>query len=191
MPKTPLMIRSSKMLVTAAMAFLFTLIVFGNVTDYPTNFAFVRHVLLMDTTFPDASIRSRAITSTDVQTACYLLIIATEALTAVLLWAGVICLLRRLTASPADFGRAKGVAVAGLTTGYLLWQAGIFAIGNEWFGMWMSREWNGVESVFRFVVMTLGALIFVSLPEAAHVDEVPGAGRRKWTAVTSWFKTKA
>ena len=29
----------------------------------------------------------------------------------------------------------------------------------------MSREWNGVEGAFRFLVMTLGVLIYVSLPD--------------------------
>jgi len=63
------------------------------------------------------------------------------------------------------FNRAKRAAVAGLTLGYLLWQVGLIAIGSEWFGMWMSHEWNGVEGAFRFLVMTLGVLIYVSLPD--------------------------
>ena len=32
-------------------------------------------------------------------------------------------------------------------------------------GMWMSPQWNGIPSAFRYLVMTLGALIFLSLPD--------------------------
>nr|WP_282565531.1 DUF2165 domain-containing protein [Paradevosia shaoguanensis] len=53
--------RLAKVACVAAMAFYATLVAFGNVTDYGTNFAFVEHVFRMDTIFPDATIRYRAI----------------------------------------------------------------------------------------------------------------------------------
>jgi predicted small integral membrane protein len=34
-------------------------------------------------------------------------------------------------------------------------------IGGEWFGMWQSKDWNGVPSAFRFDVVLLLVLIFV------------------------------
>ncbi|MDP9041719.1 MAG: DUF2165 domain-containing protein [Bacteroidota bacterium] len=37
------------------------LVVFGNITDYFTNFLFVEHVLKMDTTFPENHIHYRSI----------------------------------------------------------------------------------------------------------------------------------
>ena len=49
--------------------------------------------------------------------------------------------------------------------GFLLWQVGFIAIGGEWFGMWMSPQWNGIPSAFRYLVMTLGVMIFLSLPD--------------------------
>jgi predicted small integral membrane protein len=39
------------------------------------------------------------------------------------------------------------------------------AIGGEWFGMWMSEQWNGIESAFRFSALILGILILVALPD--------------------------
>ena len=48
-----LIARLSKTALVAAIAFLTTLVAFGNITDYETNWAFVRHVLSMDTIFPD------------------------------------------------------------------------------------------------------------------------------------------
>ena len=59
----------------------------------------------------------------------------------------------------------KRTAIAGLTVGFLLWQVGFMAIGGEWFGMWMSPQWNGIPSAFRDLVMTLGVIIFLSLPD--------------------------
>ena len=41
-----------KILLLAATAFYFTLVVFNNTTDFDSNYQFVRHVLMMDTTFP-------------------------------------------------------------------------------------------------------------------------------------------
>jgi len=39
------------------------------------------------------------------------------------------------------------------------------SIGGEWFGMWMSKEWNGIPSAFRFVIVILDVLIFLVIPE--------------------------
>ena len=67
--------------------------------------------------------------------------------------------------SKRRFNRAKTFAILGLTLGLLLWQVGFMSIGGEWFGMWQSKEWNGVPSAFRFVVVILGVLIFVAMPD--------------------------
>ncbi len=44
------------------------------------------------------------------------------------------------------------------------------SIGGEWFGMWQSKQWNGVPSAFRFVMVIVAVLIFVAMPdqELAH-----------------------
>ena len=54
-------IRLSKTAMVAAIAFFASLTAFGNITDYGTNWAFVQHVLSMDTIDPTATIRYRAI----------------------------------------------------------------------------------------------------------------------------------
>lgn len=51
-----MIIRLSKALLVCAIALFATLVAFGNITDYGSNFAFVRHVFMMDTIFPDATI---------------------------------------------------------------------------------------------------------------------------------------
>ena len=158
-------IRIAKIVTVAAIALFATLVAFGNVTDYDTNFQFVRHVLSMDTVFPSSTIRYRAVASPALHHAAYALIIAAEAAIAMLCWVGAWRLARCLRAGAATFNQAKTFAVAGLTLGFLLWNVGFMTIGGEWFGMWQSSQWNGVPSAFRFVVVILGALIFVALPD--------------------------
>lgn len=160
-----LVLRLAKVAGVAAMAFYATLVAFGNVTDYGTNFAFVEHVFRMDTIFPDATIRYRAIDVPWVWTAGYAAIIALEGLTAVLCWVGAGWMLRRLRGSAALFNRSKGWAIGGLAYGFLLWQVAFMSIGGEWFGMWQSQTWNGVASAARIFMMFIAVLIFVSLPD--------------------------
>jgi len=50
-----------------------------------------------------------------------------------------------------------------LTLGFLVWQVGFMSVGGEWFGMWMSKQWNGVPDAFRFFITILAVLIFLSL----------------------------
>jgi predicted small integral membrane protein len=160
-----LAIRAAKVITVAAIALFATLVAFGNITDYGTNFAFVRHVLSMDTVFPSSTITYRAITSPALHHAAYALIIATEAAIALLCWIGAVALLRQLRADAQAFNGAKTFAVLGLTLGFLLWQVGFMSIGGEWFGMWQSKDWNGVPSAFRFAIIILAVLILVAMPD--------------------------
>jgi predicted small integral membrane protein len=160
-----LALRAAKAVTVAAVALFATLVAFGNITDYGTNFAFVQHVLTMDTIFPSSTIKYRAIANPTLHHAAYALIIAVEIAVAVLCWAGAFMLARCLRAEAGSFARAKTFAVLGLSLGFLLWQVGFMSIGGEWFGMWQSAQWNGVPSAFRFVMVILGVLIFVALPD--------------------------
>src|SRR5262249_17899407 len=110
-----LIMRVAKVAMVAAIAAFATLVAFGNITDYGTNFTFVQHVLSMDSVFPNATITYRAITRPALHHAAYAIIIAAEALTAVLCWIGALALLRRLRKPAPAFNRAKAWAVVGLT----------------------------------------------------------------------------
>jgi predicted small integral membrane protein len=158
-------VRLSKIVLVAALALTCTLVVFGNVVDPSVNLSFVQHVLSMDTVLPGSGVADRSITNPTLQRAAFGLIVAGEALTALLLWLGALLMLIRLRSTADIFGRARSWAIAGLSIGFLVWQAGFLGIGGEWFGMWMSKEWNGQESAFRFAMTVLGVLIYVSLPE--------------------------
>jgi predicted small integral membrane protein len=163
------MIRLAKIAVIAALAAFALLVAYNNIVDYDSNYQFVRHVLSMDTIFPDSALRSRAIDSEAMWRAAYGLIIATEALTGSLLALGAVVLLGRLTAPGKTFNQAKLWAVAGLTVGFCLWFFGFVAIGGEYFAMWQSKLWNGQDASFRIAGAMLAALIFVSLPDGEIV----------------------
>src|SRR5690606_23895307 len=153
-----MLVRYSKILLVAALALFASLVAFGNITDYGSNFALVHHVLLMDTIFPTATIKYRAIDSVVLHHAAYIFIIALETLTAILCWWGAGRLLGNVRAPGAEFNRAKNIAIVGLTLGFLVWQVGFMSIGGEWFGMWMSQQWNGVPDAFRFFI-TIGVVL--------------------------------
>jgi predicted small integral membrane protein len=157
--------RLSKIVSMAMITLWLALVAFGNITDYGSNLVFVQHVLAMDSIFPDAAIHYRAIHSPLLQHAAYVLIIATETLAAGLCGIGTWRMARARRAPAAAFHRAKRPAIAGLTLGLLLWLGGFMAIGGEWFGMWMSSQWNGLASAFRFVVVLFAALIFLGQRE--------------------------
>ena len=164
--KSPAMLlRIAKTAMVAAIAVLFSIVAFGNITDYGTNFAFVQHVLSMDTLFPTTTITYRAITSPALHRLAYAAIIATEIAIALLCWLGALALLRELYAPAERFNRAKPFAIAGLTLGFLLYQFGFITIGGEWFGMWMSQQWNGAPDAFRYLTTLILILIFVAMPE--------------------------
>jgi predicted small integral membrane protein len=154
-------LRVAKIILVAAVAFIYTLIVFNNMTDYGSNYQFVHHVLLMDTTFPGNQLMWRAIHPPIIQTAFYDGIICWEALTMVFTWLGVVQLSRALRSSSADFNSAKRLSIAALTLGMLLWFVAFISVGGEWFLMWQSKLWNGQEAAFR--MFTVIGIVFVLL----------------------------
>ncbi len=164
-----LILRWSKCTCVAAVALYASLVAFGNLSDYGSNLAFVQHVLAMDTIFADSTIRWRAIEQPALQHLAYAAIIAGEAITAGLCWFGAWRMWRQRHAAAARFQHAKGWAIGGLTLGFVVWQVGFMSIGGEWFGMWMSSQWNGSESAFRCFMLILCVLIFVSLRDDEFV----------------------
>ncbi|MFF4659370.1 DUF2165 domain-containing protein [Streptomyces sp. NPDC001381] len=153
-------------LLTGTVALYIALVAFGNITDFGTNQQFVRHVLAMDDTFKDDDLMWRAVTSRGLQDAAYVAIIAWETVTAVVLAAGTWWWARR------DFVRARAFSTYGLLMLMLLFGAGFIAIGGEWFSMWQSDTWNGLEAatrVFLFsgVVLLVNHLPFTDGPKTA------------------------
>jgi predicted small integral membrane protein len=160
-----LAIRLAKIFCAAAISFYVALVAVGNLSDYWTNFAFLTKVLDMDAVPAASSIRWRAVTSPILHHTGYILIIATEIVTAALCALGASAMARQVRAKTQPFQAAKSKAIAGLTLGFLLYEGGFVAIGGEWFGMWQARDLDAVQSAFRVLMTMLGVLIFVSLKD--------------------------
>src|SRR5438105_1424366 len=158
-------IRIAKVIVVASLAVFALLVAFDNLTDYETNYAFVRHVLSMDTTFPGNALLYRSITSPALWQAGYALIILGEGLTGIALAAATVSLVRRLRSDGIRFDNAKRFVIIGAALGFLVWFFGFMVVGGEWFSMWQSPMWNGQEAAFRLYVTILAVLIFVNQPD--------------------------
>ncbi len=143
------------------------LVAFGNITDFPANQAFVQHVLAMDTTnfgAPagtglDPRVMWRAITSPGLQNAAYVGLIAWETVAGLVLATAVVARLRG-----SDPQRAQWLATAGLLMMLALFFGGFIVVGGEWFQMWRSTAWNGLDPAFRNTVIALATVALV------HID---------------------
>jgi predicted small integral membrane protein len=158
-------LRLAKILLVAAIALFYTLVVFNNTTDYTSNYEFVHHVLLMDSTFPGNHGLWRAIHPVLAHKLFYDGVIAWEIVTMVLCWSGCVQLLRVLRKNAAAFELAKRMAIIALTLSLLMWLVAFLTVGAEWFLMWQSKTWNGQEAAFRMFTVVGLVLILVALPE--------------------------
>lgn len=154
--------RAAKVLLLAGIGLFYALVVFNNVTDFNSNYEFVRHVLSMDSTFPGNHGMWRALPSARVHLVFYLAIIAWEAVNTVLLWWGVLRLARAFRGPASAFNAAKGMAIAAMTLSLLMWLVAFLSVGAEWFLMWQSHVWDGREEAFRmFAVVGLVMLMML------------------------------
>jgi len=152
-------LRVSKAVLVLAIAFFYTILVLNNITDYGSNYEFVRHVLMMDSTFPGNHLMWRAFSSPRVHTVFYIGIIAWESVTMVLCWWAGVRLLKSYRGDREQFDAALNVAVIALTTSLLMWLVAFLDVGGEWFLMWQSRIWNGQEEAFR--MFTIVGVVFL------------------------------
>jgi predicted small integral membrane protein len=146
---------------TATVALYMTLVAFGNITDFGTNQQFVQHVLSMDTTFKDPDLMWRAVESPTLHNAAYVAIIAWETLAASVLLAATWFWITGLRRNAYD--RARAASTVGLVMMLLLFGMGFLAIGGEWFAMWQSSDWNGLDAAARNVALAAFTLLLVHL----------------------------
>jgi predicted small integral membrane protein len=158
-------LRIAKMLMVFAVAGFYSFVVLNNTTDYDSNYQFVRHVLMMDSTFPANRGMWRALNSPAWHTFFYVSIIAWETITMILCWWGGLNLARALPGTAIAFNHAKRVAVAALTCALLMWLVAFLSVGGEWFLMWQSKSWNGQDAAFRTFTVVGIVLLLVAQPD--------------------------
>lgn len=132
---------------------LHLLVAFGNMTDYGTNFEFVKHVLSMDTIFPDSKVGYRAITSTWIHHVFYVFIILMESLIAVFGLTAAYRFYQHRSAETESFSQQKKNAYIAVAIGILLWFISFSIVGAEWFSMWQSADWNAVDTANRLLII--------------------------------------
>ena len=145
------------------------LVAFGNITDFGTNQPFVQHVLSMDTTNfgaepgtdLDRDVMWRAIGNETVQDIAYLGLIAWESLAALVLLAATVLWIRSPDHGYRD---ARALSTIGLLMLLILFFGGFITVGGEWFQMWKSVAWNGLEPAFRNSMLALATLVRFHLP---------------------------
>jgi predicted small integral membrane protein len=161
-----MILRRAKIALVFGVALFYTFVVLNNLTDYNSNYQFIRHVLMMDSTFPGNRGMWRAINSPAIHTAFYICVIAWEAITMLLCWWGGIQLTRALRTPAATFHQAKRTAITALTLSLLMWLVAFLSVGGEWFLMWQSKTWNGQEAAFRMFTAVGIILLLLVRPDS-------------------------
>lgn len=158
-------LRIAKMLLVFAVAVFYSFVVLNNTTDYDSNYQFVRHVLMMDSTFAANRGMWRALNSPAWHTFSYVSIIAWETITMIFCWWGGVNLARALRGTAEAFNHAKRVAITALTCALLMWLVAFLSVGGEWFLMWQSKMWNGQDAAFRMFTVVGLLLLLVAQPD--------------------------
>jgi len=72
-----------------------------------------------------------------------------------------------------DFDRARSLGTLGPSMVLLLFMSGFVTVGGEWFQMWRSIAWNGLDPAFRNTVYALFGLVLMHLPSESWVGRDP------------------
>jgi len=162
----PMTLRFAKLMLVFAVAVFYTFVVLNNLTDYDSNYQFVRHVLMMDSTHPDNHAMWRALNAPAWHKAFYVSIIIWEFIVMWLCWWGGFRLARLISGSATAFNQCKRIAILALTVALLMWLVAFLSIGGEWFLMWQSKTWNGQDAAFRMFGITGIVLILLTQPDS-------------------------
>jgi predicted small integral membrane protein len=158
-------LRAAKTALVFGVALYYLLVVFNNLTDYESNYQFIRHVLMMDSTFPGNHGMWRALSAPLWHTIFYISMIAWECASMLLCGWGGVRMARALRDPAAAFSKAKNLVIAALTLSLLMWLVALLDVGGEWFLMWQSTTWNGQEAAFRMFTVVGIVLLLIAVPE--------------------------
>jgi|SRR5580692_6404316 predicted small integral membrane protein len=158
--------RAAKLVLLAGIGVYYVLVLLNNLTDFGSNYQFVRHVLTMDSTFPGNHAMWRSLPAPGFHLAFYVMIIGWEIATAILLWWGVARLWRSMRLPASAFNAAKRLPIMALVVSLLLWLVAFLSVGGEWFLMWQSHTWTGEDAAFRMFTVVGLVLLILLQPDA-------------------------
>lgn len=148
---------------------------FDNITN-PTNpngsnWPFVQGVISGDGVPADSGFEWRFIDATWFQVISYILIIALETLTGIILLIAGFKGLRAAKTPPGWADAQKWTFVGGFL-GLSIFFFGFMVVGGNWFIMYLNSKWNGLEPAFQNSVMTVSMLILtVSVMVGSHLTK--------------------
>ena len=131
------------------------IVCFNNITDYDSNFQFVRMVSGMGDVFSKEKTGWRSINSETLHHIMYLFIIAWELTIAILTITGIFKMIKKVKSGSVEFNQSKKLLLTGLSLGVILWFGMFVTIGGEWFLMWQSKSWNGQNTAFLLCICFL------------------------------------
>ena len=141
------------------------LVALGNITDYGTNFG------AADGTGLDPDVMWRAITDPVVWNVAYIGLIIWESLAAIVLIGACVLWLRALI-TRGTFDSARIWSSIGLLMIIVLFFGGFITVGGEWFQMWRSTAWNGLDPAFRNSVLAAITLVLIHTTAQGWVRKV-------------------
>lgn len=130
------------------MVFLFAV---NNTFDFDANYQYVKHVLSMDTTSNQSSIR--AIHIPVIYRITYLVIIVWQYLTFLIGLTGLWRFIKKDQIYLVNYALLMAIS---------LYFFGYIIIASEWFLMWQSKIWNGQHTAFQFTILFILLLIIVN-----------------------------
>lgn len=154
--------RLFKILFGASIGLYMTIVCFNNLTDYDSNFQFVRMVSGMSDVFSKEKTGWRSVNNKIFHHIMYLFIIVWEVTITILTISGTIKMTRNLKSETPEFNQSKKLLAAGLSFGIILWFGMFITIGGEWFLMWQSKNWNGQNTAFLLCICFLLFLIYLN-----------------------------
>lgn len=154
-------VRFSKAVLAMTLGVWVLLVVFGNLTDYDTNWSFVQKVMEMEAVEDDPNVNWRAVENPTLHHLAYAAIILAEAVQGVLFLLAGILMTTRLRGSLYEFRAAKRPFAIGLTVAVVLWLFGFMAIAGEWFQMWRSSNYNVQSTVFMYYMTIILSGVFI------------------------------
>ncbi|MCF4994073.1 DUF2165 family protein [Pseudomonas syringae] len=157
------LIRYSKLILMAYISFFGLLVMYHNFTDYASNYEYVGHILSMDTTQQNESIRYRAITSPLLHHRIYWFVITMEVTYTAFCLLGTYHLLKKINASAEDFHEAKKFSIIGLLIAMFIYYVCLQVIGVEWFDMDTSTTWNAKDWARHIVDFILPLMIYIAM----------------------------
>ncbi|WP_254125651.1 DUF2165 family protein [Amycolatopsis sp. CA-230715] len=77
----------------------------------------------------------------------------------------------RASSSRSATRAARRLSTAGWLMRVALFGIGFIAIGGEWFQMWRSGKWNGLQSALQNFLIAAASIVLAHLPEKNRAPE--------------------